>query len=426
MKLLTKTSIYYTLFLIPILLISATFFYFFTLHEVGESSENLLSDRVDVIKEYLKENDTISVYTLQENKELNIKEISIGKTIPNTFSDTLIYSTSKKVYIANKVLKTSFVLNDKNYSISVWKSTIEIYELIEVIFYTFLILIILLLLISIYINSRISKRIWQPFWLTLEQLKKFRVTNNNVGEFEKTEIIEFNELNQSVSQMMNKMIVDFNNQKKFSENASHELQTPLAIIKSKVELLLQSENLKENDVHTLLSIDDSLVRLNRINKALLLLSKIENRQFIASSIVPINEIIKNKISLNEEFLNNKKINLVFHSNSELSFQMNPELSYVLVNNLLQNAIRHNYEGGIINIEIKDKSLFISNSGSKKSLDINKIFNRFEKESNQTNSIGLGLSICKEIAEVSNLKLAYTFENDLHIFCIKQSSIDLLK
>ena len=110
----------------------------------------------------------------------------------------------------------------------------------------------------------------------------------------------------------------------------------------------------------------------------------------------------------------------------LKYHTNLKRLYILARVILQNAIRHNYEGGIINIEIKDKSLLISNSGSKKSLDINKIFNRFEKESILTNSIGLGLSICKEIAEVSNLKLAYTYENDLHRFSIKQSSIDSLK
>ena len=282
MKLINKTSKYYILFTLPILLFSAVFSYLFMLHEIGESNEALLTTRMQVVEQHLIENDTILLNIFKENREIFIKEIDATTVVSNQITDTLIYSEIQQEFVLNKMLQKKATIQGKNYLVKVWKSSMEYDEVLEVIITVFITILVLLLLTILFINIRISKLIWHPFF----------DTNGQPLSFHKTSIAEFEELNKSIQNMTEKMILDYNNQKKFSENASHEFQTPLAIIKSKIDLLMQSHNLSENEYNLLGAIDDAINRLSRINKSLLLLSKIENNQFEVSQKIKIKPIIE--------------------------------------------------------------------------------------------------------------------------------------
>ena len=224
--------------------------------------------------------------------------------------------------------------------------------------------------------------------------------------------------------MTEKMILDYNNQKKFSENASHEFQTPLAIIKSKIDLLMQSHNLSENEYNLLGAIDDAINRLSRINKSLLLLSKIENNQFEVSQKIKIKPIIE-KILLkylnNEHFINEKELRINNAVTDTFFIQINEELGYVMVNNLIQNAIRHNKIGGELIVFNEDNAIIIGNDGDEKPLNEQLIYERFQKISNDSNSIGLGLSIVKEIAQLNAIQITYYYENGKHYFKLLQNT-----
>jgi signal transduction histidine kinase len=419
MKLLTRTSRYYILYTIPVILFSAIFIYFFLLNEIGESNDAILSTRVKVIENYIAKGNSNALNVFEVNNEVYIKEIEKGRIIQQTIKDTLMYSDIEKEYISNKIMEVSAIVNGQNYQIKVWKSTIEYDELMEVVSVVFTLLLLLLFLVTVYINSKVSKLIWEPFKDTLDYIKDFSVHTADYKKLEPSEIAEFSELNSSINQMTSKMSADYKNQKKFTENASHEFQTPLAIIKGKIDVLLQENTLKEEAMTLLIAIEEATSRLSRINKSLLLLSKIENQQYEKTDTVALLPLIKKVKALNEDFILDKNIAFFDEVNEELYFTINSELCFILINNLLQNAIRHNVKNGQITISIKDQTLIISNTGILEALNEVSIFERFEKKSSNVNSIGLGLAIVKEIAEANSIEVVYQYENNRHAFSLNQ-------
>jgi signal transduction histidine kinase len=419
MKLLTKASRYYILYTIPVILFSAIFIYFFLLNEIGESNDAILSTRVKVIENYIAKGNSNALNVFEVNNEVYIKEIEKGRIIQQTIKDTLMYSDIEKEYISNKIMEVSAIVNGQNYQIKVWKSTIEYDELMEVVSVVFTLLLLLLFLVTVYINSKVSKLIWEPFKDTLDYIKDFSVHTADYKKLEPNEIAEFSELNSSINHMTSKMSSDYKNQKKFAENASHEFQTPLAIIKGKIDVLLQENTLKEEAMTLLIAIEEATSRLSRINKSLLLLSKIENQQYEKTDTVALLPLIKKVKALNEDFILDKNIAFFDEVNEELYFTINSELCFILINNLLQNAIRHNVKNGQITISIKDQTLIISNTGILEALNEVSIFERFEKKSSNVNSIGLGLAIVKEIAEANSIEVVYQYENNRHAFSLNQ-------
>jgi signal transduction histidine kinase len=419
MKLLTRTSRYYIFYTIPVILFSAIFIYFFLLNEIGESNDAILSTRVKVIENYIAKGNSNALNVFEVNNEVYIKEIEKGRIIQQMIKDTLMYSDIEKEYISNKIMEVSAIVNGQNYQIKVWKSTIEYDELMEVVSVVFTLLLLLLFLVTVYINSKVSKLIWEPFKDTLDYIKDFSVHTADYKKLEPSEIAEFSELNSSINQMTSKMSADYKNQKKFTENASHEFQTPLAIIKGKIDVLLQENTLKEEAMTLLIAIEEAASRLSRINKSLLLLSKIENQQYEKTDTVALLPLLEKIKALNEDFILDKNIAFFDEATEELDFKINSELCFILINNLIQNAIRHNVKDGKITITIKNKTLIISNTGILEALNEVSIFERFEKKSSNVNSIGLGLAIVKEIAEANSIEVVYQYENNRHAFSLNQ-------
>jgi len=419
MKLLTKTSRYYILYTIPVILFSAIFIYFFLLNEIGESNESILLTRVKVIQNYIAKGNTTVLNVFEVNNEVYIKEIAKDRIIPQTIKDTLMYSEIEKEYISSKMIEKNAIVKGKNYQIKVWKSTIEYDELVEVVSVVFIVMLLVLFLVTAYINSRISKLIWTPFKNTLDYIKDFSVHTTPYKKLESNEITEFSELNSSINHMTSKIISDYKNQKKFAENASHEFQTPLAIIKGKIDLLLQENTLNEESLTLLVSIEEATSRLSRINKSLLLLSKIENQQYEKTDTVALLPLIEKVRMVNEDFILDKNMQFVCETTMDLSFRINSELCFILINNLIQNAIRHNVNNGQITILIKEETLYIRNTGVLEPLNEVSIFERFEKKSSNANSIGLGLAIVKEISEANSIAVLYKYENNEHVFSLSQ-------
>ncbi|MCV9928720.1 HAMP domain-containing histidine kinase [Flavobacterium sp. LS1R49] len=421
MKLLVKTNLYFLILSIPILIISGVVSYYFITGELKESNEDMLLDRKIMIEEYLKNNDSISLRFITKSKEAQINKINnldLKKENQTIFSDTLIYDKIEKELAINQMITSNVKVNGTNYQIKIWRSTLEFEELFEGIFFLLTAILVLQVIISMLINFWVSRTLWRPFYNAIHHLKIFRASDNEVPEFEKTCVNEFKELNHSLKEMMNKMIMDYNSQKKFTENASHEIQTPLAVIKSKVDLLIQSESLQPNDIELIIAIDDACSKLIRLNKSLLLLTKIENRQFKTTEIVSAEKMVNQSLVLFEEHIKENKISVEKNIQSDFLINMNTDLCLVLINNLFQNAIRHNINKGKIVISIKHNSLSIQNTGQEEPLDILLLAERFQKMSTSHLSTGLGLAIAYEIAEVSGLKLKYKFINNEHRFTLK--------
>ena len=420
MKLLAKTSLYYLLFSIPILILSGFVCYYIITKEVQDGNNELLLNRSAQVEQYLKENDAVALKLITKSGEAQIKTISkfnpkaVAKPV---FADTLILDKKENELAPNRMITSNVSFRNTNYQIKIWRSTIEFDELVRGIFYLLVFILFFLFLISMLINFWVSKTLWKPFYKTVSSLKEFRASDDVLPNFESTTIKEFSALNDSLSAMMDKMMSDYNSQKRFTENASHEIQTPLAVIKSKVDLLIQSENLKDYEMKLIAGIEDACSKLIRLNQSLLLLTKIENRQFKTTEKVSVEKIIDNSLVLFEEHIKANKIVVLKNIEEDFLITMNPDLCLILINNLLQNAIRHNVAEGSIVIFIKATSLTIHNTGIEEPLNMALLFKRFQKNSTSHLSIGLGLSIANEIAEVSGLSLKYKFIANRHRFTL---------
>jgi len=309
-------------------------------------------------------------------------------------------------------------IDNETYQIIIREIIVESHELLETISILSIFSLLLLLILLYFANRKISKSVWLVFYKNLEKLKQFSLTDLIPFEPEQSDISEFQELNEVVKSLSEKVIKDYNTLKQFSEDASHELQTPLAVIRSKIESLLDGDLLNEVQSEKMQSIYNSVNKLSRINKGLLLLTKIDNNQFSQSEILDVNRLIETKIEYFNELAEIKGLTFKYNHLSEWQCNANPYLFDILLNNLLSNAITYSNTKGNINITLENNKLILSNPGQRPIENIERLFERFYKESN-SNSVGLGLAISKQICYALGLNIACHFEKNTHFFTISE-------
>ncbi len=279
-------------------------------------------------------------------------------------------------------------------------------------------LFFLVLVIGFWIlNRHLSVKLWKPFRDTLSRLQTFNLNHQTSIEFEPSDILEFEELNEALRKLIEQNISVYRMQKEFTENASHELQTPLAIIKNKLDVLLQKETITDRQYQIIEEINRALTRITRINKNLLLLAKIENNQFEDQQTIDISQLAHQCLEQVAEHADNKNISIQTNIDQHVMVKGNKALIEILANNLLLNAIRHNVQNGQITISLTKNGFNISNTGDT-ALNKEKLFKRFTVSSSETTSSGLGLAIVQQICHLHHWNIDYRFGNNSHCFSIR--------
>jgi len=363
----------------------------------------------------------IETYAL-EHKELPEPIPVKGQKISYTLSDK---DLKKRQFATDhlagekdsyRILRFKITVKENTYIATVAKSLQSTDDLTMSILLISLATIFVIMAASLIINRVVLKRLWQPFYRSLDILKNFRVDKKQTPDFPLTQIDEFEFMNQTIQKTTNQAQQEYSLLKEFTENASHEMQTPLAIIRSKLDLLIQDENLSEDQSKTMQSAYSAIEKLSRLNQSLLLLAKIENNQYAETTRINLMDKITEKLNAFHELWHNQNIS-VSSSLKDVSVDLNSELTDILLNNLLSNATRHNFPGGSIKIILKEKELEISNSSLEKELDSQKMFLRFFSQDKQSRYNGLGLSIIKQISDVSGCSLRYNFTGNEHRFTL---------
>ena len=404
-KLIMKVSLknytlrYLTIAFLIIMAIWASLFYAYILDEVYDNVDDGLKDRKDEILIHISNN----------HKLLDINEFELS----NEFF-YMPYDGEEEPY---RVLKTGFyATNGKSYILEIRASTIEEDDLLVNLAIALVVLYVVLVITMYLINILLIYKIWKPFNLIISNLKKYQIGNKENLQAVKTNVIEFSELEQNIQQMWQRNEAIFEEQKIFIENASHELQTPLAVTINKLELFLEDENLTEKQLIELSLVKSALSRMVNLNKSLLMLSRIENRQYKQTEKINFREIIDDLLIEFNDLIEFKEISLTFENKNNFYFEMNKNLSVILVSNLLRNAIKYNIKGGNIEIIMQKNYFCIKNTGKNVSLDKDLIFKRFHKGEQDSSSTGLGLAIVKSIIDLyPNLQIYYSFEQDKHSF-----------
>ncbi|HEY9003941.1 MAG TPA: HAMP domain-containing sensor histidine kinase [Mucilaginibacter sp.] len=312
-------------------------------------------------------------------------------------------------------LITSVTVGNKYYKVLVVVSTVEAEDLIKIIF-GITAGVILLLFVTLYVTNRLLlNRLWQPFYDLLKELRLFNITDNKDIPLEKTNIDEFEELNQAIIGMSTRVKSDYKELKTFTENASHELLTPIAVINSKMDTLIQTDTFTQKQSKLLNDLYSAVSKLTRLNQSLLLLVKIENRLLESNEHINLKQHIEELLIQFEEIFLDKGLKVTTDL-LEKEVVASTYLIDILLNNLLGNAIRHNRVGGEIRIKLTDELLTIRNTGATGALERNEIFTRFHKSSESEGS-GLGLTISRQICENLNFTLNYSYQAPYHTFTV---------
>lgn len=437
MKLLQATNRFYLLTLTVFFLLAGFVLYFFISNRLSqEIDEQLNHKRIDLIR-FMSMVDSISTGTIPFFNNMSIKKIDTQFNDSVQYYDKVMFGQDgrrrhsrqapsreilkqlskdrgKRERIPYRIVHFQAKTRSYLYDVRIWQSEIESKDLIVSIFISLMTVFGVCCIILFVSNYYFSKRLLSPLLLTISSIKEWNIKKlDKVVSLETTHIKEFNELNGSLQKMITQLILDYHQMKEFTDNAAHELQTPVAIIRTKLETLMQSELLNDDQAQLIHQAHENTVRLSKINQTLLLLSKIENNQFGELEQVYFYEVFLKLISHFEDLIAFRELQVKMEIESEFSCLMNRGLAEILVSNLLSNAINHNVNGGDVFITIKNTGFEVCNTGVVPIIPTEQMFDRFKKGNHSSSNVGLGLALVKEIVDSNALKVSYSFNNGLH-------------
>ncbi|MCO6360466.1 sensor histidine kinase [Roseivirga pacifica] len=424
MKLLNQSIKYLSVSILAIITVWAVIFYFNMLNEIKGSIDEGLENYKRLIIQNAQQDSTILTKNYFDESFFALQQIDREQalSIKDKYFDTVLYmqdaDDEKPEPEPVRMLITAFELNGQYHELKVANSMVEEDDLIKELLNDTIWLYISLIIGIVFINNFVLKKLWKPFYDFLRQLKKYRLGIAQKPPKVKTKTKEFTDLQNAVNALLQHTTETYEQQKQFIGNASHELQTPLAIATNKLELLVENGNLQDDQAENIAEVMGIIERLTRLNKSLLLLTKIENKQFLDNQMVLLHKVVQKNISDLEEIATFKNVKIALKETAELPFEMDTSLANVVVSNLLRNAIFHNIPNGNVFVEITKDAIRISNTGSNQKLDENLIFTRFYKPNNTPKGTGLGLAIVKAISDLYSFKVSYSFDNALHCFQIE--------
>lgn len=414
MKLLDKYNRISLLTTVLVIIITG-FVYYFTISFI-------LTDQVDkdlVVEEheifdYVKLNNRLPQVFKSEDLKIHFK--AIGKdTIARGFTNTQYWDEKDHEQESGRALSSWVAVNGINYSITIIESKVETEDLIRLIFFITLGIILLLIVVLIMINRLVIRNLWQPFYDMLRQIKLFNLTDKNSITTTQTGIEEFKDMNEEISAMASRVQQDYQELKSFVENAAHELMTPIAVMNSKLDTLIQTGNLNDQQGALIGDMYGTMAKLTRLNKAMLLLTKIENKLINDQEQLNLKTAVEIACNEFQDLAADQDLQLRLDL-ADVTVTMSKTLLDILLGNLLGNAIRHNRQGGQIDVSLNSRQLIIRNTGKAQSLDAAVIFQRFHKSAESEGS-GLGLTLARQICDNYGFKLSYSYKDNRHLFSV---------
>lgn len=351
---------------------------------------------------------------LLENNTVKIHPLNQPPVEEDRFySDTLVYHARTERMENFRKLVALRNVEEYPYRIEIIDIYFEQDDIIEVVSQILWRLFLVFSLVFLIGSFLIFRSIFRPFDELLTSIDRWSLKSNTALKLPTTNTKELQKLNEFLERMTNKARLDYQNLKEFTENASHEMQTPLAIARGKLEILQEDSSLTIEQMQLIQSAQFSLDKLSKLGKALTLLTKIENLEFETTKTTDVSVITQRISRQFEELAAFKGLQLHKNIQAGVELQIDPLLADIMITNLLKNALQHNIESGRIEIELDEHHLKVKNTGRKPSTPIHELFERFKKNNDSNGSLGLGLAIVKKIGDVHQMKITYDFKEDLH-------------
>lgn len=411
MKLLTKLTLFVTLsklvivvlfvLLLPVLVDKIAFQY--TNYYLRQQKDKVLRviDR-NGIDYYFQGDSSYGSYTMLKEEYISLEPAL------NEVRDTIL--TSQRLVegdtLTYRILNHEFDHQGKRYMLEVGKTIATISQYNRPLQRVALYVLSALIALTIVADLTYTRLVLRP----LQVIINSKLINQQFPFREhlqpiKTNTSDFRYLDQSLIELMNKIRLDFEREREFTSNASHELMTPITILQNKMENLL-TEELPDDAQDKIVGMMKTLNRLKRIVNSLLLISRIENEQFARTETVDLTGVINEVAEELQDRMQVKNIQYTTVLPSSLAVnEANRDLLFQLIYNLVNNAIRYNRENGSIHISTSvapDDGIILhiedTGVGIKPEL-IPGLFDRFKKSGNPgEENYGLGLAIVRSIAD----------------------------
>ncbi|MFB6307511.1 MAG: sensor histidine kinase, partial [Flavobacteriales bacterium] len=355
MKLIPLTTRYYLLLFLVVLGLGSVVFYYTLDYAVHSHIDEMLRNRKNqIIQTFKEENGKISpLVNRYGNFRLYLVTQEQGD-FSESYSDTLIYEPMDAEYDEYRKYESHFSHNEKTYRLTIIQPRLETGEMLLTVLAGMITLLVIMTGVFFVSSQKLSQKLWKPFYHTLRQLKAYRMETTVNPQLQDTNIEEFQRLNQSVDHLTDRIHKTWLNQKEFIENASHELQTPLANIQSGLEVLLENPDLTKQQAEKVQSLMATAKRMEKLNRSLLLLSRLDNQQLPAQKEVNLKRLITEQLPRFEEIRKKQNIQVETVLHDEAMIYTQPELIDILLTNLLKNAHIHNKQNGFIQIELTSR------------------------------------------------------------------------
>ncbi len=390
---------------------SCTFYFVLNYVLIREVDESLEIEQQE-IEAYVSTHNTLPEIIPTKDQYISFE--------PASYKQVATYSTTKNKFDKQeedlRTLQFGITADDKYYLATVAKPLEQTEALLQVIIGVTIVMIALILLTVYLINKTVIRRVWKPFYQTINKVKNYQLPDQEPLKLETADIEEFSLLNHSINEMVVRIQKDYSSLKNFTGQAAHEMQTPLAIIRSNLDALMQNEALLKNSGDDIASIEKAIQRLSRLHQSLLLLTKVENKQFVLNEKVQLDPVIRDKCSEYTEIAESLGLTITCNLAST-TILFHQHLIEILINNLLGNAIRYNNTGGVIGVNLQNGELTITNTSDSQQLNSEKIFKPFYRGNSTQDGNGLGLSIVKQICDLGKFPISYSYSGGRHTFVI---------
>lgn len=414
MKLIQKFTLLYLLITVVVLIIGGVFSYHVIKKEVDKEQTRYLKRNIDFTMQELSRG--IYPDSLFQNKmEVQRLDMSVPE-IEFFVRDTLVWLNYLKRFEPQVKVSASRKINNNHYYISTYGAIVDTQDITDAVVKSISGIFLIMLFVTALVSVLISRKILKPFNQTLREMKLFRLNEKKPLALIGTSTSEFRRLNLLLEKMTDKMRDDYAALKEFSENASHELQTPLSIIMGKLELLMDSD-ISDEQARLIHSAQNSVDKLSKMGQSLSLLTKLGNREFESPGPINLSALVKECLFAFQELMEMKSLTLEDEIEDDVMVSLHPVLANILLNNLMSNAIRHNVLNGLIKVSLNHNRLEIANTGEELTAPAEEMFERFRKNDPNSQSIGLGLAIVKQICNQNDLQICYEYRGVMHVLQI---------
>lgn len=415
MKLINKITFWFIGIVFLITPLTMYISYLNIKQKIDEAEVERMKDVNDRVAEQLKSGEKPDRYALGRPISINV----IQGPLPSIKTDVMeatFYNEEIKRKECRLTVSSFYPINNINYQISSYNYVTKSDQILSGMLNA-LIIKVILIIFCVGITARLlSRYVLFPFRQTMKIINNFDLKKKEKIQLPATSTKEFTELNSFLKKMTDKAMEDYASVKEFSENASHELQTPLAIIRSKLELLAET-NIDAIQAELISDTQNAIDKLSKINRSLALLTKLDNQEYTTSEDIKICRITKDVLAAYEDWICLRNIQVTTDLAKNIPLRIHPALAEMLLNNLLSNAIRHNVEHGTIAVTLSHNKLTVRNTGLPPEIPTEELFLRFKKSNQSADSIGLGLAIVKQICEVSQFSINYDYEEGFHVINI---------